>query len=147
MSSQEQEMVVEVLKRLQSQMEELQTTEHEARKIMDDVECRDEMVSRAIHDVSLQIRALDNRIDVWNTHAGKLKELEDKVVMLQGLYSRLTMADPIEPRVAKTEQEILEAQDFHEYCEVTLDEHAGRIEGVERWLENVEGRLVGAGIK
>ena len=105
MSSQEQEMVVEVLKRLQSQMEELQTTEYEARKIMGDVEARDEMVARAIHDVSMQIRALDNRIDVWekrlNTHAGKLQELGDKIVQLQGLYARLTMGDPLEPRVAR----------------------------------------------
>ena len=142
MSSQEQEPSLE--ERVGMVVEEL---EHR----VENVEARDDVVTRAIHDLVLNLRAIDNRINVWeqrlNTHAGKLKELEDKIVMLQGLYSRLTMADPIEPRVAKTEQEILEAQDFHEYCEVTLDEHAGRIEGVERWLENVEGRLVGAGIK
>ena len=142
MSSQEEEPSLE--ERVGMVVEEL---EHR----VENVEARDDVVTRAIHDLVLNLRAIENRIIVWeqrlNTHAGKLKELEDKIVMLQGLYSRLTMADPIEPRVAKTEQEILEAQDFHEYCEVTLDEHAGRIEGVERWLENVEGRLVGAGIK
>ena len=142
MSSQEQEPSLE--ERVGMVVEEL---EHR----VENVEARDDVVTRAIHDLVLNLRAIDNRIVVWeqrlNTHAGKLQELEDKIVMLQGLYSRLTMADPIEPRGAKTEQEILEAQDFHEYCEVTLDEHAGRIEGVERWLENVEGRLVGAGIK
>ena len=136
MSSQEQEPSLE--ERVGMVVEEL---EHR----VENVEARDDVVTRAIHDLVLNLRAIDNRIVVWeqrlNTHAGKLQELEDKVVMLQGLYSRLTMADPIEPRVAKTEQEILEAQDFHEYCEVTLDEHAGRIEGLERWLENVEGRL------
>ena len=166
MSSDEQEMVVEVLKKfrsemeaLQTKMEALETTEFEARKIMDDVESRDEMVARAIHDVSLEIRAIVNRMDVWerklNAHAGKIQELGDKVVQLEGLYARLTMEDTLEKRVANLEgdmnvakqacqrlgQQIDDLNDQREYCEVTLDEHVGRIEGVEAWLNNIDGRL------
>ena len=147
------------LEALQTKMEALETSEAEARKIMDDVEAREEMVARAIHDVSLQIRAIVSRMDVWerklNAHAGKIQELGDKVVQLEGLYARLTMEDTLEKRVANLEgdmnvakqacqrlgQQIDDLNDQREYCEVTLDEHVGRIEGVEAWLNNIDGRL------